>query len=120
MVVTGYSLFIGGVILILLGVLNGGRVHHFTTASSFILIYLAVLSSAAFSLWNLLLKYNKVGPVSVFNFLTPIFGSILSAVFLRENILEYKNLIALALVCIGIWMVNKEKLKPNKALSTKA
>lgn len=110
MVVTGYSLFIGGILLMLVGVLCGGRVHHFTMASSLLLIYLALLSSAAFSLWNLLLKYNKVGPVSIFNFLTPIFGAILSAVFLGENILEYKNIIALILVCLGIWMVNKEKI----------
>lgn len=109
MVLTGYSLFIGGIILMLLGILCGGRVYNFTMTSSLILIYLALLSSAAFSLWNLLLKYNKVGPVSVFNFLTPIFGAILSAIFLGENILEYKNIIALVLVCLGIRMVNKEK-----------
>ncbi|MCB2294923.1 DMT family transporter [Clostridium algoriphilum] len=109
MVVTGYSLFIGGIILMLLGILLGGRVHNFTINSSLILIYLALLSSASFSLWNQLLKYNKVGPVSVFNFLTPIFGTILSAIFLQENIFEYKNIIALILVCVGIWMVNKEK-----------
>lgn len=106
-VVTGYSLFMGGVMLILLGSLYGGRVYHFTVASASMLIYLALLSSAAFSLWNLLLKYNKVGHVSVYNFLTPIFGAILSSIFLGENILEFKNLVALALVCLGIWSVNK-------------
>ncbi len=109
MVVTGYSLFIGGIMLMLLGIIFGGRVYHFTMDSSLLLMYLALLSSAAFSLWNLLLKYNKVGPISVFNFLTPIFGAILSAIFLNENIFEYKNMVALVLVCIGIWMVNKEK-----------
>ncbi|MDT8717504.1 DMT family transporter [Clostridium sp. 19966] len=106
MVVTGYSLFIGGAVLILLGEIYGGRVYNFITPSSLILIYLAILSSAAFSLWNLLLKYNKVGLVSVYNFLTPIFGAVLSAIFLGENILELKNVAALILVCAGIWMVN--------------
>ena len=38
-----------------------------------------------------------------------LFGAILSAIFLNENIFEYKNMVALVLVCIGIWMVNKEK-----------
>jgi drug/metabolite transporter (DMT)-like permease len=47
--------------------------------------------------------------VSVFNFLVPIFGAILSAVFLGERILEWKNVIALALVCSGIWLVTKER-----------
>lgn len=109
MVLTGYSLFSGGLILILLGVTFGGTVTEFTFSSSTLLIYMALLSSIAFSLWNLLLKYNKVSLVSVFNFLTPIFGVMLSAIFLGENIFEYKNFIALILVCSGIWLANKEK-----------
>jgi len=109
MLVTGYSLFIGGALLTLIGTAIGGRVYHFTMISSLLLIYMALLSSVAFSLWNLLLKYNKVSHVSIYNFFTPIFGAILSAIFLGENIFEIKNIIALMLVCAGIWMVNKEK-----------
>jgi drug/metabolite transporter (DMT)-like permease len=109
MVVTGYSLFMGGVLLILLGTSFGGRVLNFTLSSSLLLAYMILLSSVAFTLWSLLLKYNKVGSVSVFSFLTPIFGAILSAIFLGENILEIKNVFALVLVCFGIWMVNREK-----------
>ena len=110
MLVTGYSLFIGGALLTLIGTVLGGRVYHFTMTSSVLLIYMALLSAVAFSLWNLLLKYNKVSQVSIYNFLTPIFGSILSAIFLGENIFEFKNIIALLLVCVGIWMVNKQKI----------
>jgi Permeases of the drug/metabolite transporter (DMT) superfamily len=107
-VVTGYSLFIGGLMLIILGAAFGGRVYHFTLASSSLLLYLALLSSIAFSLWNLLLKYNKVGKVSIYNFLTPVFGALFSSIFLGENIFEIKNIIALILVCLGIWSVNRE------------
>jgi drug/metabolite transporter (DMT)-like permease len=69
---------------------------------------MVLLSSAAFALWTILLKYNRVGLVTVFNFLVPIFGAILSAIFLGESILEWKNVIALILVCSGIWLVTKE------------
>ncbi|MGH4050792.1 MAG: DMT family transporter [Clostridium sp.] len=110
MLITGYSLFIGGTLLTLIGVTLGGRVNHFTMISSSLLIYMALLSAVAFSLWNLLLKYNKVSQVSIYNFFTPIFGAILSAIFLGENIFEFKNGIALMLVCVGIWMVNKQKI----------
>lgn len=113
MVVTGYSLFIGGVLLTFLGTSFGGSVHNFTLPSSLLLGYMILLSSVAFTLWSLLLKYNKVGSVSIFSFLTPIFGVILSAVFLGENILELKNAFALLLVCLGIWLVNKEKNVKN-------
>lgn len=106
-IVTGYNLFIGGIVLVILGLISGGRVVNFTISSSLLLFYMAIISSAAFSLWTLLLKYNKVGTVSVFNFLIPVFGTILSSIFLGENIFQLKNIIALLLVCIGIWSVNK-------------
>lgn len=67
------------------------------------------MSSASVGLWAILLKYNRVGMVAVFNFLVPIFGAILSAVFLGERILEWKNVIALVLVCSGIWLVTKAR-----------
>jgi drug/metabolite transporter (DMT)-like permease len=107
-IVTGYSLVIGGIALTITGMLNGGTVQPFTLASSSVLIYLALLSSVAFFLWNMLLKYNKVGSVSVYNFLIPVFGAILSAIFLGETIMELKNVVALLFVSIGIWLVNKE------------
>lgn len=110
-VVTGYQLFIGGAVLIGLGYGFNGSISGFTIKSTSLLIYLAMLSSIAFSLWTILLKYNNVGTIAVFNFLTPIFGSILSAIFLHEDIWEIKNAIALICVCIGIWLVNKESDK---------
>ena len=118
MLVTGYSLFIGGVLLTSLGITFGGSVRNFTLSSSLLLSYMILLSAVAFTLWSLLLKYNKVGSVSVFSFLTPIFGVILSAIFLGENILEIKNVFALVLVCFGIWIVNKEKIIENVITTT--
>lgn len=107
-VLTGYQLGIGGLALTLGGYLTGGTLTGFTPASSALLFYLAVLSSVAFALWTILLKYNRVGMVTIFSFLIPIFGAILSAIFLGESILEWKNVLALALVCSGIWLVNRE------------
>lgn len=108
-IITGYQLFIGGIILIIMGVSFGGHLSGFNLESTTLLIYMAALSATAFSLWTLLLKYNKVGKIAVFNFLIPVFGTILSSVFLNENIFNIKTLIALILVCIGIFLVNKQK-----------
>ncbi|WP_405172794.1 DMT family transporter [Paenibacillus sp. FSL H8-0280] len=107
LIITGVSLFVGGLVLALLGLSLGGRVTHFTLESTSNLIYLALLSSVAFCLWNMLLKYNKVGRVSVYNFLIPVFGALLSALFLGETILELKNLAALLFVSVGIYLVNR-------------
>jgi len=52
-----------------------------------------------------LLKHNRVGTGTVYNFLVPIFGALLSAIFLGEEVLAWRNQIALTLVCLGIWLV---------------
>lgn len=107
--VTGYQLAIGGFILTIIGYILGGNLTNFTPKSIALLIYMALLSAIAFALWSQLLKYNKVGVISVFNFLIPVFGTILSALILKENIFDIKILIALLLVCTGIYLVYKRK-----------
>ena len=114
-IVTGFQLFIGGVTLTILGWILGGSLKGFTIASTALLIYMALLSSVAFAIWTKLLKYNKVGIISVFNFLVPVFGTLLSGLVLGENIFDIKILIALILVCYGIllvYRVKKEKKSP--------
>jgi uncharacterized membrane protein len=37
-----------------------------------------------------------------------VFGAALSALFLGEALLEWKNLLALVLVCAGIWLVTRD------------
>lgn len=106
-IVSGYQLGIGGVILTVVGYILGGKFAIETWSLLWLMIYMVLLSSVAFGLWTLLLKYNPVSKVAPFNFLIPISGSILSAIFLNENIFSWKNLIALSLVCIGILIVNK-------------
>jgi len=108
-VMAGYQLAIGGVALLLIGWATGGTLSGFTVKSTALIVYMVVLSAAAFALWSILLKYNRVSMVTAFNFMIPVFGALLSAMFLGETILEWKNAVALLLVCGGIWMVTKEK-----------
>jgi drug/metabolite transporter (DMT)-like permease len=113
-VLTGYQLAIGGAALLLIGWATGGTLTGFTLKSTALMVYLVVLSSTAFSLWTVLLKYNRVSMVTVFNFMIPVFGTVLSALFLDERFLEWKNGVALLLVCFGIWLVTREE-KPALA-----
>ena len=108
-VMTGYQLGFGGAVLIVIGYATGGTLRVHGLASVAILGYLTLLSSVAFALWSILLKYNRVSMIAPFNFLIPVAGSVLSAIFLAENILEWKYALALVLVCSGIWWVNKVK-----------
>ena len=71
---------------------------------------MAFISAVAYSLWATLLKYNPVGKVAVYGFLNPVCGVILSAILLKEgSVFNILGFISLILVCIGIYLVNKEK-----------
>ncbi len=108
MVMTGWQLAIGGTVLLAIGEVAGGHLGGFDIRSLTLLAYMAALSAAAFALWSLLIKHNPVGMLAVFNFLIPVFGVLLSAVFLHEPVLAWKNAAALALVCAGIWLVTRK------------
>ena len=109
-----YQFLFGGILLIVAGFAMGGRITQVNPQGIMMLIYLACISAVAYSLWGVLLKYNPVSKVAVFGFMNPVFGVILSAWWLNEtgNDLGIKALIALVLVCIGIYIVNrKDKVK---------
>ena len=108
-VMTGWQLAFGGGVLVLGGYLTGGTLAVHSMQAAVLLGYLTLLSSIAFALWSVLLKYNRVSMIAPFNFVVPVAGTVLSAIFLGENILEMKYAIALVLVCSGIWWVNKPK-----------
>ena len=118
MTLTAYQLIFGSVILIVIGLAFGGRITNFTVASTCLLGYMALLSTIAFSIWTILLKYNPVSKVTVFGFSIPVFGVAFSGIFLKEAIFVPKNMIALALVCAGIIIVNYSK-QTKQALTSK-
>ena len=106
---SGYQFIAGGLILSLLGLLMGGRLQRISPAAVGILVYLAIVSAVAYSLWGMLLKYNPISRVAVFGFMNPVFGVILSALLLDEKKQAFgiTGVISLALVCVGIYVVNK-------------
>jgi len=107
-VVTGWQMLIGGLILIIVGYTFNGRIIFYGIKCLYIIIYLAILSAVAYTIWSTMLKYNPVYKISVFHLLTPIFGAILSGIILAENVLTIANIGSLLLVCTGIWLVNKK------------
>lgn len=107
---SGYQFTLGGMIMTLVGFFMGGKLHGLTVQSTMLLIYMALISAAAYSLWGILLKHNSVSKVAVYGFMNPVFGVILSAVLLKEQNQAFtiQGLISLILVCIGIYIVNKD------------
>lgn len=104
---TGYQMTLGGTLLIIVGLFSGERLNSASIKGYGLLVYLALVSALAFSIWTTLLKYNQPSKIAIFNFAIPIFGAILSALFLGDNIISIQNLLALLCVCTGIYVVNK-------------
>lgn len=107
MTITAYQTLIGSALLIVIGWLLHGDVGVFTWKSAALLFHMALLSTVAFSLWTLLLKYNPVGKVAVYGFTIPIFGVLLSGILLGETIFSVKYLAALLFVSGGVILVNR-------------
>ncbi|WP_404349911.1 DMT family transporter [Sutcliffiella horikoshii] len=106
---TAYQMLFGSVGLIIVGGVSAGFFPFaFDSYTLLLVVYLAFLSSAGFILWNNVMKYNKVGKVSMYLFLVPVFGVLLSGLFLNE-VMHYTILIGLMLVVIGIIIVNGQK-----------
>ena len=109
---SGYQFLFGGLVLIVVGAICGGSLAGATGPLALVLVfYMGVLSAVAYTLWGVLLSYNPVSRVTIFGFMNPIFGVVLSAIFLGESdqALNWNTLVALVLVCLGIYVVNREK-----------
>ena len=105
---SAYQFIIGGIVLMAAGCAMGGHITKVTPAGLGLLIYLAMVSAVAYSLWGILLKYNPVSKVTVFGFMNPVFGVLLSALLLGETdqASGMLGLLSLFLVCVGIYVVN--------------
>lgn len=110
-VLSGYQFILGGIVMIITGLIFDGAIDINSVKGAGVLIYLAFLSAAAYSLWGILLKYNPVSKVTVYSFMTPVFGVILSKLLLTEDssVSAVNLIITLILVCTGIIILNYSK-----------
>jgi drug/metabolite transporter (DMT)-like permease len=115
-VLSGYQFIFGGIFMVIVGLIFGGKISFSSPTGLLVLLYLSMLSAIAYALWGMLLKFNPISRVTVFSFTTPIFGTLLSLLMLTESTkVEPLNLIiTLLLVSAGIFLLNYQK--KNKSL----
>lgn len=113
---SGYQFALGGIVMIIISLIAGGRLTEISVKGALLIFYLAIVSSVAYTLWGLLLKHNDVSLIATVGFMTPVFGCILSQLILREFNKEglIKTAVSLILVVIGIWLVNKKSFIQEK------
>ena len=105
---TGYSLTIGGLLLIIPGLIFGGTLPHINMLGIICLILLIAISAVGFALYNKLLSCNPVGKVAIYNSLIPIVGAVTSCFCLGETF-HPKYALAGGLAALGIYIINKGK-----------
>jgi drug/metabolite transporter (DMT)-like permease len=105
---TGYSLLIGGLLLLVAGLAFGGTLPNVNLFGILCLLLLIAISAIGFALYNKLLSCNPVGKVAIYNSLIPIVGAVTSCLCLGETF-HYKYIIAGGLAASGIYIINKGK-----------
>lgn len=105
---TGYSLAVGGALLIIPGLAIGGTLSCITPLGIIYLLLLIGISTTGFGLYNKLLSCNPVGKVAIYNSLIPVVGAVTSCLCLGETF-YWKYVIAGTLAAMGIYIINKGK-----------
>lgn len=105
---TGYSLALGGMLLLVPAICMQATFPQVTLYGLAILLVLIGISAVGFLLYNTLISCNPVGKVAIFNSLIPVVGAVSSCMCLGE-LFYWKYIVAGALATIGIYVINREK-----------
>ncbi len=110
-VISGYQFIIGGAVMVLIGIVLGGKILVEGAKAFGVLTYLSFLSAVAYAVWGVLLKNNPVSKVTVYSFMTPVMGVILSNLMLTEQsgVSAINLFVTLCFVCTGIFVLNYSK-----------
>lgn len=120
-VLSGYQFIIGGAVMTVVGLCMGGRLIFSDMQAVLIFGYLALLSAISYALWSILLKHHPISKVTVFGFMVPVFGVLLSAMLLDESsqAINLESILALILVSLGIIIINKFQSKSTQQKMTR-
>ena len=105
---TGYSLAMGGLLLLVPSFLLGATLPQVNWQGVVILFLLIGISALGFALYNKLITCNPVGKVAIYNSLIPVVGALTSCLCLGEAF-YWKYVLAAALATAGIYIINKQK-----------
>jgi drug/metabolite transporter (DMT)-like permease len=107
----GLQFVMGGAALTCIGAALGGSFSVSSLPQAGTLAWLVMVSAVAYGTWSVLLAHNDVSHVTVYGFMTPVFGVLLSLLLLGDegNPVTVLTFVALALVCAGIITVNSGK-----------
>lgn len=103
---TGTSQLFGGIVLLIAGLLCGGRMS-FSLQTSYILLYICVASSVSYCIWFTVVRDGSLSNLFIIKFAEPAFACIFGWAILGEDILKPQYLLAFILISAGIYIANR-------------
>ena len=111
---TGVSQFFGGAVLVIVGLLFGGRLNFAFDSSLLLMAYICAASTVSYCIWYNVVKSGELSKLFIIKFAEPIFACIFSAMLLNENIWQIQYLVAFVLISGSIWLSNTRSKKADK------
>ena len=106
---TGYSMALGGFMIMCLGVIAGfGFNWNITLKGVLVLMILVLISALCFGVYNKLVSLYPISKVAIYNALIPVLGVVFASLLLNEP-LKWQYLLAMVLVAGGILVINRNK-----------
>lgn len=102
-VVTGYSQFIGGLVLTIVGFTFCGSLGTLSVKGLGIMAYICVASIFGYCIWYSLVGKSELSKLFIIKFSEPLFAALCGAVLLKENIFNIQYLLALIFVVLAIF-----------------
>lgn len=99
---TGISQLFGGIVLLAVGIVMGGRVSFPLDASLWIMGYICAASVVSYCIWFGIVKNGELSKLFIIKFAEPVFACIFGAMILGENIFKIQYLISFVLISGGI------------------
>lgn len=103
----GMQFIIGSLIMLLVTIFIKPISLSWNLPSLLLLSYGAFVSAASYSIWMGVLANQEAGEFGIYKILIPIFGSILSVIFLGEA-MTLNLIVGLGLVVAGVFVLNKD------------
>ena len=111
--VTGISQLFGGVLLLLIGIILGGKFPTFSFKAIAVLAYICLASIGGYTLWYYVQRRAELSLLFIIKFAEPLFACIFGAILLHENIFKLQYLFAFLFISSGIF-IGSSKIDDNK------
>ena len=95
-VMTGYSQFCGGGVLLTVGLIGGGNIGAVSMRAVMVFAYICTASILGYCIWNQLVSRSNLSQLFIVKFLEPLFAAVFGAILLGEDVFHIRFLLALA------------------------